>query len=126
MKKMVFASVLCLLLIGLMGTVAYAGNLDWKTTKVGVQSDNVIYVQGYFTNNRTDRVVTRINWFQPNVTLTYPNGYRAFIDENTGSQDCYIEPGCTYEMTFYVNNPDGRGFTYWHTNPKFNFHYENI
>lgn len=102
-KRMLFMLVLCLLLVGVMGTVAYANDLDWATTSVRDEGD-IIEFTGYFTNNRVDRVITKINWIQPNVILDYGGIDSVLFDEYSGWQDCYIEPGCTYEMTFYINN----------------------
>ncbi|MBP2628245.1 MAG: hypothetical protein H6Q69_131 [Firmicutes bacterium] len=127
-KRMMFMVVLCLLMVGMMGTVAYAGDLDWKTTSVRNANDNLnlLVIKGYFTNNRADRVITKINWFQPNVTLTYGDGYPVVLNEKLYDKECYIEPGCTYEMTFYLDNPDGANWVRWRTTPGFNWHYDTI
>lgn len=123
---MAFISILCLMLVGITGTVAYAGDLDWKTTSVTADSNNILCIRGYFTNNRADRVITQINWFNPMLTLTFANGYKDTINTQCDAQECYIEPGCTYDMTFYVENTAGRGWTHWTTRSKFNYHYETI
>ncbi len=126
-KRMLFMAVLCLLLVGLMGAVAYANDLDWATTSVRDEGD-LIEFTGYFTNNRADRVITKINWMQPNVVLSYGGIDSILVDESSGWQDCYIEPGCTYEMTFYVSNPGGGGWSSWSgkRGPKYNYSYSTI
>ena len=126
-NKMLFMAVLCVLMVGLMGTAAYANDLDWETTGFGNESDGVVYITGYFTNNRADRVITKINWFQPNITLNYGiDG--VMLDGKTGSLDCRIEPGCTYEVTFYLENPGGGHWVNWSKKypAKYNYSYITI
>ena len=127
MKRLLGSILVCLLLVGMSGTVASASDLDWKTTNVREEANGILCVTGYFTNNRVDRIITKINWFQPNVTLTLPSGETTiFLDEVDNSQrDCYIEPGCTYEMGFYINGA-GQEWIQWKTRPKFNYRYSTI
>lgn len=124
MKKALFVSIFCLLLAGLMGTIAHASNLDWTTTSVEAGPDNMIFIRGYFTNNRADRIITRVDWFNPRLTLTYPNGYVSVIEGQYNGEECYIESDCTYEMNFCAVADSG--WTRWSLKPTFHYRYKTI
>ena len=119
-RKWMITVVLCLLLVGVMGSTAYANNLDWKTTSINVE-DGLLYIEGYFTNNRADKVVNRINWFQPNLTFTLIDGNVITLTEkDTVPQEVWIEPGCTYNVVFTIS-PPGDVWKSWKAKEVYNY-----
>ncbi|MBP2664478.1 MAG: hypothetical protein H6Q71_2426 [Firmicutes bacterium] len=124
-RNLKIITVLCLLLIGVLGSTAYAADLDWKTTSVNVD-DGLLYIGGYFTNNRADRVVNQINWFQPNITFTLIDGNVITLTERDATPIAvWIEPGCTYEAIFTIS-PPGDVWRNWKTKSTFNYNFEKI
>lgn len=122
MKKMIFTAMLCLVFLGILGSVASAGNLDWKTTEV-YEEIGSIYVKGYFTNNMPDKVVDKVNWFQPNLTVTLADGSTIFLDESADyKQNCWIEPGDSSDIMWFRITGTNMQWFRWHVKPKYNYH----
>lgn len=122
MKRMIVTAILCLVFVEILGSVASAGNLDWQTTEV-YEEIGSIYVKGYFTNNMPNKVVDRINWFQPNLTVTLADGSTIFLDETADyRQDCWIESGDSSNIMWFRIAGTNMEWVRWHVKPKYNYH----
>ncbi|HWR39546.1 MAG TPA: hypothetical protein VN611_08585 [Patescibacteria group bacterium] len=123
MKKMLLTAILCFVFVGMLGSVASAGKVDWKTTEV-YEEIGSIYIKGYFTNNMPDKVIDRINWFQPNLTITLSNGSTIFLDEIADyKQDCWIEPGDRSDIMWFRIAGTNMNWSRWNTRPQYNYHF---
>lgn len=116
-------TLISVLVIGYCSTALAAPILDWRTTAVFYDGDQLI-IRGYFINYGT-RTIDRVNSINLKVFFRQ-NGTDWWLASSATwyNLDVYLEPG---ESSGYynlrINNPNHYRFDYWTVNGSVNYHF---
>jgi len=93
-------------------TAARAEEVTWTTTNVHFDDDDVLVIQGHFTNEK-DEAVDRINSFEPHVKLKRHDEWHEVASATFEDIELFIRPGRSVEHTFRIHRVEHRHFEAW-------------